>query len=150
MSDWKTEALPVLEAAHNTSQANPYVSVEAVNAALGRDVGDPRTWNTIGELIGSGWLDVMGNTAYVYNRPNWPVLMVLSGKSRQLLDSWPADGGDALYDRFMDALAEAAAAATTPEERTGIERIREAVGSIGRGVAVSILSHVGHIHGVPV
>lgn len=119
-----------------------------MNAELGREEGDIQTWRTIGELLDGDWLDVTAGR-YQFERPNWPLQIVVTDKARQFLDGWPSGGGDVLYSRFLEALDEAIASANSPEERTRIEKLRTDAGDVGKGVLVSILSNLARIHGIP-
>jgi hypothetical protein len=151
VTDWETEAFPVLAAAYRVTTrdpANPYLSQKDLNAELGREPGDVTTWRTTGELIDGGWFEVKGGK-FEFSRPGWPVNIVLTDRARRLLAGWPSDGAEALYGKFMAALDESIAAASNDEERGKLERLRADAADIGKGVLVSVLSNLGRIHGVP-
>jgi hypothetical protein len=152
VTDWDTEAFPVLAAAYRVTTrdpADPYLRQTDLNAELGRDPGDARTWRTMGELIEDGWLEVTKGEFH-FDRPGWPSMIVLTGKARRLLAGWPSDGGEALYARFIASLDELIAKTESPDERTKLERLRADAGDIGKGVLISVLSNLGRVHGVPV
>jgi hypothetical protein len=153
VTDWETEGFPVLAAAYRVTTRdpeNPYLSQTELNAELGREPNDPRTWRTTSELLDDDWLDVVGNDQFVFERPSFPCRIVLGGKARELLAGWPSSGTEALYERFIAALDESIAAAPNDEERGKLERLRADAGDIGKGVLIGVLSNIHRIYGVPI
>jgi hypothetical protein len=151
VTDWETEAFPVLAAPYRVTSrdpANPYLSQDDLNTELGREPADARTWRTTSELLDDDWLDVVSGQ-FLFERPGWPAQIVLTGKARRLVAGWPSDSGEALYARFLAALDERIAAAENDDERGQLERLRADVGDIGKGVLLSILSNLARIHGIP-
>ena len=66
---------------------------------------------------------------------DYPIVVTsVSERALQAVGAWPSP--EDLVDRLLAALEEAEQAATTPEERTKLQRARQALVSVGRDVLV--------------
>ena len=149
VTDWETEALPVLAAAYRVTTRGPEsrcVTQDDLNAELDREPDDLQTWRTTSELVDDGWLDVVAGQ-FEFSRPSWPHELVLSAKARRMLAGWPSDGAEALYARFVAAIDESIAAAPNDEERGKLERLRADAVDVGKGVLIGVLTNLARTHG---
>jgi hypothetical protein len=63
-----------------------------------------------------------------------------TGHARRVVGSWPTP--DALADRIIAALAEAAEAESDPDTKGRLKRAADAVGGVGKSVLTGVLTHV--------
>jgi hypothetical protein len=137
---WSDEILPVLEAAHRVSLRNltdPFISVAAVDDELGREANDPRTARALHDLAETGYFDVTTSPAM---GSITPAIFRLSEKALQIVAGWPSIGGESFFTRMLAELDERVAAASTTEERTRLERLRDGLVGVGRDVFTNVVS----------
>jgi hypothetical protein len=136
--DWESEVRPVLVAAYralgDAGSAYPNVMSEHINAQLGREPTDQRQDLAREYLRKARFID--GNRAM---QGHWhgvtleqPGLVEVAG--------WPATPGVDYGAKLLDLLEERIEEAADQAERTRLQRVREAVVSVGTNVVSGVLT----------
>lgn len=136
MTEWESEALPVLRAVHDVAKTKtadwPYVSQRDVNEALGREENDPITERTIRDLGRTGYLAGVGDVDQIAG----PIDFELTERGLQLF-GWPSREKTA--DAFLEALA-ARINSAPAEERGRLERLQASASEVGHGVLADLIA----------
>jgi hypothetical protein len=135
--DWKTEALPVLEAVYTASASADVdvgVSHKTINEVLGRQPNDPQTDRIVTMLVQGDYLE---RTAFEGMGSRF---CQITEKGLQITAGWPSGARDAAYERLLALIDEHVEEAASDEERSKWQRLRDAVVGVGRDVAVEVLS----------
>ena len=139
--DWKQDVQPVLLAVYTAlvEAGSPFgVDQAAINAALGREPDDPHTDRVLYELERWNFIEASAATDATWG----PLLARLTEKGLQHTAGWPVAGGHDLADRLVWALEQRIAQAETEDERTKLQRARDAVLGIGRDVLTEVLTNI--------
>jgi len=141
MTNWADNVLPVLEASYRVSlreAGEPYVTQDAVNEEMGREPGDVQTARALHDLWHADYVDDVldGGGMGAFG----PQRFTLTEKALQIVAGWPGFGGESLFSRMLAELDERVASASTPEERTRLERLRDGLVGVGRDVFTNVIS----------
>jgi hypothetical protein len=136
--DWTTRVLPVLQAAARAYSRTPSqlgVRTEDVVEELGSKIDQDATALALDELVRAGYLEeTMGGDQLP--GPGWSRL---TEKGLQVTAGWPSASGEIALDRLLKVIEERIEA-TTGEERSKWERLRDGIADVGRGVLVAVLT----------
>lgn len=146
-SDWQQNVMPLLLAAASIEQElapGAGITQDALNAALGRPPGDPQTATTLVQLSAADYLRDEQSVEQI----DGPISFRLGERALQRVAGWPGAGGDlssellALIDQRLEDPT------VSEDERTRLERLRDTVGDVGKGVVTGLLtalikSHTG-------
>jgi hypothetical protein len=130
---------PVLQAVYVAYASSPAaglgVSREAIDDALGRSHDDMRIGRALHELVRTGWLEsrMQSDTRI------GPSYVELTEKALRRVAGWPGDVSDSAASQLLDLIQERLDAATTPEERTKWERLRDASLGVGHDFLLELL-----------
>lgn len=136
MSLWTDRNYPILQAfAEVEAAGKDRVGSDSIANTVGRDARD--TWVGLQSLREAGYI------AWSSQANPLGGVRVLVGprvleRGRRELQQWPADG----YAAFVAILEARIEAATDPEERSSLERLKSAVGGISRDVVTDLISAV--------
>lgn len=111
--------------------------LDAVHAALGDAAKDEKA--TVAAL------DVLADADYIdatigYGNPPKALRIKLLEKGRQEVSGWPASPGGDYGAKLLDELERRIAEADDEEERTRLQRFRDAVADVGKGVVTGVLT----------
>jgi DNA-binding PadR family transcriptional regulator len=140
MLDWRNDVRPVLVAVYEALAAEggmiPTTDLGGVSAALGRETEDERTYRVLVELKEKGYISgtQTGGGGFV--------LIQLQEKGLQEVAGWPTRPGEDTYAQLLAALSERIEQSDSPEERTKLERFRDALAGVGRDVLTDVLAKV--------
>jgi hypothetical protein len=146
-SDWHENIMPLLVAAADLeSSLSPdgLVTQDALNTALGRPQGDPQTSTTLMQLSAAGYF----RDEVSVEQADGPLAVRLGEKALQRVAGWPGESGDlasALLELIDRRLADPE---VSEDERGRLERLRQALSDVGKGVVTGLLtglvkSHLG-------
>jgi hypothetical protein len=142
--DWRTEVLPVLEAAYGLIGSSAgfadagEVDTDSLNGALGRDRHDPRTSVVLRHLVSGGYI----RTVYETDQVPEPSVFAFEDRALQLVAGWPTSSGEAALEKLLAVLDERIATAPDGEHRGRLVKFRDGVLAAGREVAVGVLTGV--------
>jgi hypothetical protein len=137
--DWDDVVLPVLQAvgrAYPQRRPGLGVSLQMVNAELGKDEGDVSTAQILDELVR---MDYLEETITTDNLPG-PAWCRLREKGLQVTAGWPSASGEVALARLLAIVDERIADAVDEEERSKWERFRDGVLGVGRDVMVGVMT----------
>jgi hypothetical protein len=144
--DWDSEVRPVLVAIYRVlneaESVSAQVESEEVNRLLGREPRDERLDFVLAYLQRADYIDGYRAFGGVWNN------ITLLGPGLVEVAGWPATPGEDYAAKLLDVLDERIAEAPDPEERTRLERFRDAVGTVGTGVVTGVLTDLARRHGV--
>jgi len=146
-SDWHENIMPLLCVAADLESTLPpdgLVTQDALNVTLGRPLGDPQTSTALMQLSSAGYF----RDELSIDEIDGPIAFRLGEKALQRVAGWPGGSGDlasellALIDRRL------ADPAVSEDERGRLERLRQTLGEVGKGVVTGLLtalvkSHIG-------
>lgn len=138
--DWQSVALPTLKAAYEVwrqSGARPD-GVLATKIA-GRIEGrvENHTLRVIGALSEGGYLRPTSQLG----TNGAPMFVAVTPQGLQVVGGWPTTSAEAATAALLAGLDEAVENAP-PEERSRLERLRDAAYDVGQGTMVEVLKHV--------
>jgi hypothetical protein len=150
MLDWQTEVLPALVAAYELidESTDGFIDGENVAAKLGRDADESSFYSLFRQLDDADYVNVQ-----VWGGGMAPPAMIgPTEKGLQITRGWPGRGGEST-EILLRLLDERIADPDVPEEeRTRLERLRDAAGDVSKGVLQSVLgawlTHVSGASGV--
>lgn len=137
MLDWQRDVLPVLDATYRMlEEQGPYAQLDGkeVAHALGRDEEDMALRHVFEQL---------GHAGYI--KPTWagvtlPIMIEPTERGLQYAMGWPVLGQSDV-DALLRMLDQRIESPDTPEdERTRLQRLRDAAGDVGTSVMSSLLS----------
>lgn len=137
---WKEDVRPVLGAVYAATSATGSafgVDQAAVNEELGRDPKDATTDRVLHELERSGYLEASVSATGDMLGAN---VVRLTEKGLQQVAGWPSQDSLGMADRLLWVLEERIEQAPTEDERTRLQRLRDAAVGIGRDVLTDVLS----------
>jgi hypothetical protein len=146
-SDWQQNVMPLLKAASELERQLPPgsgITQDALNVSLGRPAGDPQTATTLIQLSTAGYLRDEQSVEQV----DGPIFFRLGEKALQRVAGWPGAGGDLTSDLLALIEQRLADPEVSNDERKRLERMRDTVGDVGKGVMTGLLtalikSHTG-------
>jgi hypothetical protein len=130
----------VLEAAYaasGESMPDLGVSWQTINQRLGRDADDERTGRALKALVEAGYLREMLSGS---DQTPWPTWVAVTEKGLQVTAGWPTGAADAAMTQLLADIDKHIDEASSEDERSRWQRLRDAVAGIGRDVAVEVLS----------
>jgi len=139
--DWEADVRPVLVAVKDVLDATDDLirgaDLESVHTALGD--------RAVSEGVTHAALEELRRTDYIEGRVgfgNPPVMFFikLTEKGRQEVAGWPVAPGADFGAKLLDELERRIADAGNEEERTRLQRLRDAVADVGKSVITSILT----------
>jgi DNA-binding MarR family transcriptional regulator len=134
--DWNERAVPILEAVYRAEEQGERPNPDAIAAEIG--LAPAVTSRTVAALVRAEYLDgapsnSLGDTFGGYSD------LVLREKGRRAIGQWPAGPTEALIASLEQRITDA----TDPEERSRLERYRDAtlafVRDVGSQVAGTII-----------
>jgi hypothetical protein len=136
MLDFDTEHMPVLVATYDLLDETVGGTVEGddIAARLGREPDDSLLYDVFRRLDGTGYINVLawgGGMAL-------PSLIEPTEKGLQILRAWPGSETDA--ELLLRLLDERIADESIGEERTRLERFRDAAAELGKGALLAVLT----------
>jgi hypothetical protein len=145
--DWQRDVLPVIRATYALMEerGDDFLDWEDLGPHLTRERSESELYNIFQQIKRGGYADVhfAGGMAIAFVQP--------TEKGLQLTHGWPTPGQgevDALL-RLLDAMIDSPD--TSDEERTRLQRLREAAGDVSQsilsGVLGAWLSHVAGLGG---
>jgi hypothetical protein len=146
-SDWQENIVPLLRAAADLeSSLSPdgLITQDALNAALGRSQGDPQTSTTLMQLSAAGYF----RDELSVEQADGPIAFRLGEKALQNVAGWPGGSGDLASELLELIDRRLADPAVSEDERGRLERLRQALADVGKGVVTGLLtglvkSHLG-------
>jgi hypothetical protein len=140
--DWDSDVRPILvavkQAADESDDILHRLDSRAVEAAAGREAGDLATFAALDALSGAGYVE---GVAGFGDPPTW-MFIKLTEKGRQEVSGWPVTPGADYGAQFIEELDRRIEDAPDDQERTRLERFREAAGEIGKGVITGVLTNM--------
>lgn len=138
--DWDDDVRPVLVAVKQAADASDdihrRIDSRAIEASLGREEGDLETFAALEALSDAGYVE---GQAGFGNPPTW-FFLKLTEKGRQEVSGWPVTPGADYGAKFIEELDRRIEDAPDDQERTRLQRFREAAGEIGKGVITGVLT----------
>ena len=135
-STWEQREQPILEAIASFEEAGEDATNESVAAATGLEpsvVG-----RTMRRLDQAGFISAADATSMGDPHPVYVEAELLE-RGLRVVGQWPPEVADA----FLGRLDAAIAAATDPDERTRLERLRSAAGDVGKAVVSGAIVAAG-------
>jgi hypothetical protein len=137
--DWSSRVLPILNAvarAYSRAPSSLGVRTESIVEELGPDADSHMVALTLEELDRAGYLEeTLGS-----DQLPGPAASRLTEKGLQVTAGWPAASGEVALDRLLAMIDQRIDAATSDEERSRWERLRDGVLGVGRDVFVGVLT----------
>jgi hypothetical protein len=137
--DWSTRVLPTLSAAARAYSRAPSplgVRTGAVLEELASDADEGAVTIVLEELVRSGYLE---ETLSADQLPG-PAAVRLTEKGLQVTAGWPTASGEVALDRLITMIEQQIEAATTEDQRSRWENLRDGVAGVGRDVLVGVLT----------
>jgi hypothetical protein len=125
------------EALEDAGSVYPNVQSEHINERLGRAPDDPRHDFALEYLRKAGYIS--GQRAG--NAPHWH-LVTLERDGLVEVAGWPARAGSDFAAQLLDVLDHRIETAEDEDERTRLQRFRDAVTSVGRQITTDVLSEL--------
>jgi hypothetical protein len=146
-SDWQENIMPLLCAAADLEGRLPpdgHVTQDGLNVALGRPPGDPQTSTTLMQLSAAGYF----RDELSVEEVDGPIALRLGEKALQRVAGWPGGSGDLASELLVLIDRRLADPAVSDDERGRLERLRQTIGEVGKGVVTGLLtalvkSHIG-------
>lgn len=132
-STWEDRDLPVLDAIVRALDENPLTvaQVRDIATATGLDALD--VWRACRAMDG---VYIQLREVMAGGNPEPHRILAVSPQARAVVGQWPTP--EAYIARLVAALEQRADDATDPEEKSRLRRAAEALGSLGRDVAVGV------------
>jgi hypothetical protein len=138
-SDWQENILPLLRAAADLERSlspDGLISRDTLNAALGRSQGDQQTSTTLMQLSTAGsFRDELS-----VEQLDGPLAFRLGEKALQRVAGWPGGSGDLASELLALIDSRLADPAVSQDERGRLERLRQTLGDVGKGVVTGLLT----------
>lgn len=125
---WTSRDLPVLRAIVAEFETRGASGSETVGAVTGLDRVTLR--RSVKALSGAGYMSV-----HLSGDGRFTVLNI-AAEARRQVGAWPS--ADSLVDRLLAEVERRLAAASTPDERSRLEKMRDGLASAGREVLVGV------------
>jgi hypothetical protein len=133
--DW-SEARPVLEATYRLLNKADQTTQEEVCSALGVPAGHERTIRALALLFEAGYIDGLE----VDSSPA-PIFIRATEKGLREASNWPGRPAPDQVELLLRLLDERIESPETPDDEKGkLRRVRDALGDLGRDIAVGVLT----------
>jgi len=122
----------------SSAPAIPF-DTDAIVSRVGDEFDSATVRRALELLEQDGWLE-----AELELGAEGPISVAPKPRALQLLRGWPTDAGEAAIVRgLLDALDEAIANTSDPEEKTRLQKLRGAAGDVGKSVLAGAILTVG-------
>jgi hypothetical protein len=137
--EWEDRVLPVLETigrVYHTSHPELGLSIETLANEVGVAAEDEQLGRVVYELVQTGYLEAPIDT----DQTLAPRFFRLTERGLQVVAGWPTEAGADLLARLLTLVDQRIASASSDEERSKWQRLRDGVVGVGRDVGADVLS----------